>query len=328
MRSVLRAALLLVAAVLTIACMSCRSRDPAPLLITSTPWVGNTPLMAARERRLFGETDVRLVELSTDFDVWRALREGRASATTGTLFDVLRFVDHGVHLKVVMALDASRGADGIIAREGIHRMQDLVGRTVAVEKSTLTHFVLLRALERAGVREDEVALENLATDEALAALDEGRVDAAALWEPLLTQATKPGRRVLFTSAEIPGEIVDVLAVRDEVLKARPSEVVEMLVAQDHVAASFAADPNDAAETASRLLGLEIPEARAALERVEIFGLDENTRRFEASTPQSLWKAYALAERFMRGHGMLRHAARPASDIFDGGPIARAIARRP
>jgi NitT/TauT family transport system substrate-binding protein len=325
MRSVSRVAAWLAAAVLALACVACRSRDQEPLLVTATPWVGNTPLMAARERQLFGKTEVRIVELSTDFDVWRAVREGRADVVSGTLFDILRFIDHGADLAIVMVIDSSNGADGIVARDGITRIQDLVGRRVAVEKSTLTHFVLLRALERAGMREDEISLENLATDEALAAMEQGRVDAAALWEPMLTQAAKPGRRVLFTSAEIPGEIIDVLAVRKAVLQERPDAVAELLRGHSRGAASFSADPNDAAETASRLLGLDIAEARGALERVEILGLAQNTRIFDESSPESAFQAYALAERFMREHGMLRHAARPASDILDGRPIARAMA---
>jgi len=316
----------LFAAIVALAFTACRERR-TPLLLTATPWIGNAPLMVAQEQKLYGKTELRVVELSTDFDAWRGLIEGRAALTSGTLFDILRTVDHGVDLRVVMALDYSNGADGIVGREGITSVSDLVGKKVAVEKSTLTHFILIRALERAGITEDQVTIMNLATDEAVEALANGRVDAAALWEPLLTRALVPGRRLLFSSAEIPGEILDVIAVRHDTVRDRQSALVDIIGGFDRVTKSFAADPAFAQASAARLMDLSAEDARNALSRIEYVDLDKNAELFDRTSPQNIWTAYANATRFMKQHGMLHHPAPAPDDILEPGPIQRAIEAR-
>jgi NitT/TauT family transport system substrate-binding protein len=328
MRWLQRVTFCVLAAIAMLLATSCTRREPRRMLrIAATPWIGNTPLMVARERKLFSPTEARIVELSTDFDVWRAILEGRADMVTGTLIDVLRTIDHGADLKIVMAIDFSVGADGIIARDGIPDMRALAGRKVAVEKATLTHFVLIRALERAGMREADVTLENFATDEALVALDDGRVDAAALWEPLLSHAKKPGRTVLFTSAETPGEIIDVLAVRGEILRDRTDAVDDIVRGFHEAVDGFRANPADCAETAARLMSLSVPDATEALGRIESVDLARNRRFFDSTAPHNVWDAYAISARFMEDHGMLRKPARPPTEVLDAGPLGRVAGGR-
>lgn len=323
----LGAVALALAVLVTLGAGGCRRRASLrPILITATPWLGNTPLMAARERGLFGETDVRIVELSTDFDGWRALHEKRAAMTTGTLFDSMRAIDQGLDLKVVMALDYSKGADGIVAREGIEDMRALRGKKVAVEQATLTHFVLIRALEKAGVREEDVVLANMAADEALKALDDGRVDAAALWEPMLTQAQKPGRRMLFTSAELPGEIMDVVSVRGEVLRERPDDVDAVLRGSLAALSAFEANRKDEVDTVARLMGMTANDAERSLSQIELVNLAQNEALFDRSAKENMWTACALSARFMESHGMLKNKARAPDEVVEGGPLQRVLGK--
>jgi len=290
---------------------------PRAILITATPWIGNTPLIAAAERGLFGDTDVRIVELSTDFDAWRAIHEKRADMSTGTLIDMMRAIDHGVEQKIVLALDYSRGADGIIAAEGIEDVHGLRGKKIAVEQATLTHFLLIRALEKAGMREEDVVLQNLATDEAIVALDDGRVDAAVLWEPMLTRAKKPGRHVVFTSADAPGEIMDALAVRTEVLRDRPNDVKNVIRGFLKSVSVFATDKQTTNATVARLMMMSVPDAEASLGQIEMLNQAQNKALFDRSSPNNIWNAYALSARFMESHGMLRNKPRAADEVLDG-----------
>jgi NitT/TauT family transport system substrate-binding protein len=308
---------------------ACRSEEwHPPMRIAAAPWIGNTPFLAAQDKRLFGALEVRVVEMPTDFDVWRSVLESRADMSVGTAFDLLRAMDHGADMRIIMAVDFSTGADGIIGSAAIENVSSLKGRKVAVEKSTLTHFVLLRALQRAGMREEDVVLENLATDEALQALDEGRVDAAALWEPLLSQAKKPGRRVLFTSAELPGEIIDVLGVRADVLRDRPKDVDNIVRGFLSTVDQFALDRRAAAEAVSTFMELDVAVADKSLETVKFVDLSENVAMFDRTAEvKSLWRAYGLAAEFMQSHDMLRHPARKAEDVIDGEPLARAALAR-
>jgi len=322
----LRAVLPLFAALLVPLASGCerQPRYTPPVNVVTTPWLGNAPLFAARQRGLFDPTEVRIVEVSTDFDAWRAIIERRAEFATGTLFDVMHGIDRGADIRIVMALDFSSGADGVVAREGIPDLASLRGKRIGVEKSTLTHFVLLRALERVGLREGDVQLEHLSLEESKLALEEGRIDAASLWEPFLSQAAAPPRRKLFTSAEIPGEIIDVLVARKDVLEERPDDVARIIRGFDAATLALDGDPANAAEVAAGFLGTSAEEMRPALANIDLLDLGQNDELFQRTNADgSIWTAYARAAAFMEAHGMLRQRARGGDEVIDPEPLRRA-----
>lgn len=310
--------------------VGCRGKTwRPPIRMTAAPWFGNSALFSAAETKRFAPLDVRVITLSTDFDAWRATVEKRADLFAGTVFDMTRALDQGADLRIVMALDFSSGADGIIAREGIKDLQGLKGKKVAVERCTTTHFVLLRALERVGMREDDVLLENIATDDALRALDNGLVDAAALWDPFLSRAQKPGRQILFTSAEIPGEVIDVLGVRADLLQDRRDDI-DIIVRGVHAEVDrFAADRNYTIQTISLLNELTTDVAERSLGSVHFVTAAENVALFDRANPgASIWRTYEKASEFLIKHDMLRHPVRPAADVIDAGSLARVVGLRP
>lgn len=99
------------------------------------------------------------------------------------------------------------------------------------------------------------------------AFEKGQVDAAVTFDPYRTQLPRSGGQTLFDSTRIPGEIVDLIAVRKSVLDERP----RALLAGWFAAVDFMlADPKDAARrmgirqqtSAGQLLeaqrGLQVP----------------------------------------------------------------------
>lgn len=293
--------------------------------IMGAPWVGNSAIVAAREQKRFAPLDVRIIMLATDFDGWRAVVEKRADMFTGTIFDMIRAIDQGVDLRIVMALDFSAGADGVLAREGITKIEDLRGKRIAVERSTTTHFVLLRALERAGLGEADVVIENIATDAALEALDQGRVDAAALWDPFLSRGAKGGRKIIFTTAEIPGEIIDVLGVRADLLQDRSADVDTILRGTHAEVDAFALDRTQTIQTIAFINDMELQAATISYDSVHFVTTAENHALFDrAAGEKSIWKTYTLATNFLEKHKMLRRPVIAAEQVIDGGPLLRAV----
>jgi sulfonate transport system substrate-binding protein len=71
----------------------------------------------------------------------------------------------------------------IIARAGINSVKDLVGKTVAVNRSGVAEFLLVAALEKNGVDRSAVKLVYLNPPEAAPAFGSGQVDAWAMWSP-------------------------------------------------------------------------------------------------------------------------------------------------
>ncbi len=112
--------------------------------------------------------------------------------------------------------DNSTGNDQIIAGEGINSVADLKGKKVAVEQGTVDHYLLLLALQKAGLTEKDIELIPLLTDAAAAAFVAGQVDAVGVFAPFTTTALeRPGSKAIATSADFPGAIPDHLVVRPQ-----------------------------------------------------------------------------------------------------------------
>jgi NitT/TauT family transport system substrate-binding protein len=100
-------------------------------------------------------------------------------------------------------------------------MRDLKGRSVAVESSALGAFVLSRALAINGMQASDVNVVHLESNEQPARFESGQVDGAVTFDPYRGQLPARGATTLFDSTQIPGEIVDLLAVRASVFDRQP-----------------------------------------------------------------------------------------------------------
>ncbi len=76
---------------------------------------------------------------------------------------------------------------------------------------------------------------------------QGRVDALVTFEPMRSILLDRGARVLFDSTQIPGEIVDVLAVREDFLERHPERVTELVAGWSRAVAYAKTAPMKAAQ---------------------------------------------------------------------------------
>jgi NitT/TauT family transport system substrate-binding protein len=297
-----------------------------PVRIATAPWIGYMPFYVARDRRLYGDMEVRIAEFSTDFDAARAAVDGRVELVCGTFSDILRQRDQGSDLRIIAVLDFSKGADGIVARPPITDVAGLRGKRVGAEIGTLTHFVLLRALERANVNEGEVTVVNVAMEGALEALDKGEVDAASLWEPFLSKAERAGAKRVFSSAEIPGEILDVLAVPNDVLAPRARDIERVLRGWDGALGVIQREPEATLPEMAERLDMPIPELKESLTTIELVDLKQNRRLFERSGGEgSVWAAYSRAANFMTKNKLVKSPPTDPETVLQPFLLQRAAA---
>ncbi len=78
----------------------------------------------------------------------------------------------------------------------VHRIEDLAGKRIATTRGSVGHYLVLRALEQAGLPADAVKVTFLAPGDAKAAFSSGAIDAWAIWAPYLTSALKEHARIL------------------------------------------------------------------------------------------------------------------------------------
>jgi sulfonate transport system substrate-binding protein len=105
----------------------------------------------------------------------------------------------GANLVYVGNEPASPLSEAIVVPKGstIRSVADLKGKKVVLNKGSNVHFLLVKALEKAGVAYKDIQPVFLAPADARAAFERGSVDAWVIWDPFLAAAEKQlGARVL------------------------------------------------------------------------------------------------------------------------------------
>lgn len=98
----------------------------------------------------------------------------------------------GAPVKAVGAWQNNPDSIALLTRPdaGIHRLQDLKGQQIAVNRGGWGHYLLLGLLERAGLKPGDVTLRFLGPVDGRAALTSGAVAAWAPWEPYIATSTQ------------------------------------------------------------------------------------------------------------------------------------------
>jgi NitT/TauT family transport system substrate-binding protein len=231
MNAVARVARWILVGVLLAVIAGC-SRQDAPLRIGLHPWPPFEYLHLAREKGFFEQerVDVRLVEFVEASDAFRAYDHGKIDGGTFSLIQVLRVRDSSrLKLQVGMITDYSNGQDAILARPGIEDVPGLRGKRVGVSEAPLTVYMLSRALQLHGMTLEDVTLVRILDMQTVASLRSGLVDAVMAYPPMRTEVEADGlAHPIFTSSEIPGEIVDVLGFQESIFKERPQDVARVI----------------------------------------------------------------------------------------------------
>ncbi|MES2492597.1 MAG: putative urea ABC transporter substrate-binding protein [Pseudomonadota bacterium] len=118
--------------------------------------------------------------------------------------------------------DYSNGNDGIVIK-GPGSVSSLKGQTVNLVELSVSHYLLARALEMNGMKLADVKTVNTSDADIVGAFGTSDVKAVAAWNPQLAEIRKAtGATQVFSSAQIPNEIQDVMSVSTETLKANPA----------------------------------------------------------------------------------------------------------
>jgi NitT/TauT family transport system substrate-binding protein len=225
---------------------ACSPQASNALRIGSNVWIGGEPLYLARDLGKLDPRHIQLVEYPSASEVIRAYRNQAIDGMVISLDELFTLAVDGFDPRVVLVIDVSHGADAVIGRAGMRTMRDLAGKSIGVEGGALGAYVLSRALALSDMQPGDVQVVHLESNEQPAAFEKGRIDAAVTFDPYRTQLLRAGGQTLFDSTRIPGEIVDLIAVRKSVLEMRPQAVTALLIGWFAAIDFMRADPLGAA----------------------------------------------------------------------------------
>lgn len=300
-----------------------QSSSKPPVLIAINPWPGYELLHLAKTQGYFSDEglNVELKEVSSLADSQRAYVGGQVDGFTSTIVEAVQ-----AHLalngrtRIVMVPDYSNGGDVIVAASGISTVADLKGRKVGCEVSSLGLMVIQRALQGVGLSVDDVQLVNVEQLKGLDELQAGTIDAMVTYPPYSVAMLATGDyQTIFTTREIPGEIIDVVSVSQAVLDHNP-QLVSGLMRVWHRAYQYTREHPDAAyRIMAEREQLTVAEFREIFEQdLEVFSrqqMEEKLRDTEA-----LGKSVAEVCRLMTGLIHYQNSCESIDQLIYRGPL--------
>ena len=256
-----------------------------PLKIGYSDWPGWVAWEVAIQKGWFKEAGVDVkfewFEYVPSMEAYAANKIDAVAMTNG---DQLVNGATGAKSKAIIINDFSNGNDMLVAKPGINSIKELKGKKIGVELGFVDHLLVLKALEANGMKESDVTLVNVPTAETPKAFASGDVDAIAAWQPNSGQALKAvaGSKAIYTSADVPGLIYDVLAVSPASLSAH-KEDWDKVVKVWYRVVGYIADP------ATKEDAIKIMAARVNLPVADYKGFVDGTRILKLTEAQKAYK---------------------------------------
>jgi NitT/TauT family transport system substrate-binding protein len=165
---------------------------------------------------------IKVVQINDYVESLNQFTAGKLDGVTATNMDGLTVpAAGGKDTTALIVGDYSNGNDGIVLKGGA-TLAAIKGRTVNLVENSVSHYLLARGLEKAGLKFTDIKTMNTSDADIVAAFGAPATNAVVTWNPQLSEIAKqPGAKEVFNSSQIPGEILDTLMVSTEVLKANP-----------------------------------------------------------------------------------------------------------
>jgi NitT/TauT family transport system substrate-binding protein len=297
-----------------------KAADPIKLKIGYSVWVGYGPLFIAAEKGYFAEQglDVELVKVEDPKDRFVALAGNQLDGLVTTLDTQSQFYNAETPFKAIFGLDESSGGDGIVVNGDIATVADLKGKKIGVNVGSVSQFFLEYVLEQNGMTDADVTLVKMKQGDVPAALASNNVDAGVTWEPHLSKSVAAGSKLLISSKETPGLIVDIMVVRGDVLSANPTVGGALFAAWNQAVDYWKANTDDANTIMAKGLGgfyESGADIAADLAGATLFDAEHNAKFFGSTGEGTATSTLQFAIDFYTKIGIITSEVK-AEDLID------------
>ena len=179
-------------------------------------------------------------------DVIRAMASGDVQLGEVGSTGIATAISQGMDVELFWILEDIASAEALVARNGsgVNTIAELKGKKVGTPFVSTSHFQLLYALQKAGLKASDVQILNMRPPEIAAAWSRGDLDATFIWDPVLSQVKKNGK-VLTTSGEICKQgacTFDGLIVARKFANENPAFMVALVKALARADADYRSNP--------------------------------------------------------------------------------------
>jgi NitT/TauT family transport system substrate-binding protein len=267
---------------------------------------------------------IKLTQVNDYVESMNQYTAGTFDACTMTNMDMLTIpAAGGVDSTALIVGDFSNGNDGIVLKGQGRKLEDIKGQKVNLVELSVSHYLLVRALTSAGMRERDLKIVNTSDADIVAAFGAPATTAVVTWKPQLSAVlATPGAQLVFDSSKIPGEIMDLMVVNTATLNANPKLGKALVGAWYETLALMY--KNDAAAKAAQAAmakasGTDANGFASQLATTRLFATP--AQAYEFVTGDGVIKTMDLVRRFSFDHGILGQGASSVDAVgiqFPGG----------
>ena len=273
-------------------------------------WAGYAPLFIAQEKGIFEELGINpTITIMEDESQYAPAMVSDGIQVLGNVLDrdIIHYAS-GTPEQYLCTMDMSTGGDGIIASEEIQTVDDLAGKTVALDKSATSYFFFLAVLADSNITEEDITIVEMGNSEAGTAFVSGNVDAAVTWEPWLSTAgDREGGHILVTSEQYPKTIIDCLTVNSNFAEKNPNTVAALEEAWYQSVEFLNENPEEAYKIMAEGLSLTEEEVQAECAGITFLGREENAEFNNEETADNVYDIADLAASFWLEKGLIDSA---------------------
>lgn len=272
-------------------------------------WPGSEALLLAHTQKKLPADQFQMIELPWSSAVMRALGNGAADVAVVPLDNVLRMREAGQQLRVLMVLDQSAGADAVMARTEIKDVPGLRGKRVGVDIRGVGAYLLVNALEEAGMTLRDIQMVPLIQPEMEDALRSDKVEAVVVAEPWLTRLRQDDLHCVYDSNQLKTPILRLIATTEQTWQSSRDKLTTLLQLYASMTRLVrSGKPFDGMQAILRREKISASEFAACLDRMRPLDAGENSAMLAGATPKLVRMAAQIEDQMIR-HGLLR--SRPA-----------------
>ena len=227
-----------------------------------------TPELIARYEGIYEEylgCNVNLLQFDSGADVNRAFASGSIDIGAIGSSPAAIGISTGLGYEVFWFHDVIGTAESLVVRpdSGISSVQDLVGKRVATPFASTAHFSLQNAMALNGVDPSSVELFDMQPDDIYAAWLRGDIDAAYVWDPVLSKLYEEGAVAVISSADLAEQGIvtaDLAVINKEFADKYPAVATGYIKAQLYAVDLFNNDREKALSTIAEAIDISREDA--------------------------------------------------------------------
>lgn len=193
-------------------CDVSKKEQETPIKVGSNLWPGYEMIYLADHLGYYEPNVVEINQLNSASDVMAAFAKGELNAAALTLDETIQLWDQGLPIEIIMITDISDGGDMVLAKPEIRTFFDLKGKTIGLEDSALGAYMLERFLQFSSLKEQDIIKKTFTVNQHSEAYSNNEVDAIITFDPEASKIKAMGAHQMFSSKDIPNEIIDVIVI--------------------------------------------------------------------------------------------------------------------